>query len=62
MKERSESDNRVVMVSITKSGKEFVRRMPVGGIQLLRKRLKELSAGELEEIQEVLEKLNLLMD
>ena len=62
VKDRTESDNRVVMVSITEAGKKLVQRMPVGGIQLLRKRLKELDTEELEEIHNVVQKLNLFME
>ncbi len=62
VKDRTESDNRIVMVSITEAGKKLVQRMPVGGIQLLRKRLKELDTEELEEIHNVVQKLNLFME
>jgi len=62
VKDRAENDNRVVTASITETGKKLVQRMPAGGIQLLRERLKELDVSELEKIIKIVEKLNLLME
>jgi DNA-binding MarR family transcriptional regulator len=60
-KSRSETDNRVVTVDLSPEGRTLVERMPDGGILLLRRRLKTISAKELETINNVIEKLNRLM-
>jgi DNA-binding MarR family transcriptional regulator len=59
---RSEEDNRVVLVSLTSSGRELAQGAPLGGIPLLRERLKALSPerlalihGALTEIKHMLE-------
>jgi DNA-binding MarR family transcriptional regulator len=61
-KVRSEQDNRVVTVAITKEGRELVNRLPPAGIILLRGRLKQLDPKELKAINKAVEKLNKLME
>jgi DNA-binding MarR family transcriptional regulator len=51
---RSEEDNRVVLVSLTPSGREFAQSAPLGGIPLLRERLKALPPERLALIHEAL--------
>jgi DNA-binding MarR family transcriptional regulator len=51
---RSEEDNRVVLVSLTPSGREFARSAPLGGMPLLRERLKALPPERLALIHEAL--------
>jgi DNA-binding MarR family transcriptional regulator len=54
---RSEKDNRVVLVSLTPAGREFAQGAPLGGIPLLRERLKALPAERLALIDEALAKI-----
>jgi DNA-binding MarR family transcriptional regulator len=51
---RSEADNRVVVVEITQSGREFAENAPLGGIPLLRERLKALAPERLKIIDQAL--------
>ena len=54
---RSEEDNRVVLVSLTPAGREFAQSAPLGGIPLLRERLKALPAERLALIDQALAKI-----
>ena len=47
---RSEVDNRVVIVDLTAEGRDFAHRAPLGGISLLRERLRTLPAARLSVI------------
>ena len=51
---RSGADNRVVIVEITQSGREYAENAPLGGIPLLRERLKEMAPERLEIIDQAL--------
>jgi DNA-binding MarR family transcriptional regulator len=51
---RSKEDNRVVLVSLTPYGREFAQSAPVGGIPLLRERLKALPLERVALIHKVL--------
>ena len=51
---RSKDDHRVVLVSLTPAGREFAQSAPVGGIPLLRERLKALPPERLSLIHEAL--------
>ena len=59
---RSESDHRVVLVELTEAGREFARSAPLGGIPLLRERLRELPADRLERMNATLTELNDLLE
>lgn len=57
LKVRSQEDSRVVLVSLTENGRRLVERVPLGGIPLLRKRLKDLPRGKLLEYTACFEEL-----
>ena len=48
---RSEADHRVVLVDLTGQGREFAQRAPLGGIPLLRERLRGLPAEQLSIVR-----------
>jgi DNA-binding MarR family transcriptional regulator len=58
---RSEKDHRVVLVSLTPSGREFAQSAPLGGIPLLREQLKALSPERLAQIKETLSEIERLL-
>jgi DNA-binding MarR family transcriptional regulator len=58
---RSEEDNRVVLVSLTPSGREFAQSAPLGGIPLLRERLKALPPERLALINQTLIEIRQLL-
>jgi DNA-binding MarR family transcriptional regulator len=58
---RSEEDNRVVLVSLTSAGREFAQSAPLGGIPLLRERLKTLPLERLALINETLIEIKRLL-
>ncbi len=47
---RSQVDNRVVIVSLTPAGREIAQQTPLGGVPLLRERLKTLPVERLARI------------
>jgi DNA-binding MarR family transcriptional regulator len=47
---RSQEDNRVVIVELTPAGRELAQKKPLGGIPLLRERLRTLPPERLERI------------
>jgi DNA-binding MarR family transcriptional regulator len=59
---RSEVDHRVVLVALTGAGRDFAQSAPLGGMPLLRERLKTLPAEQLERINDVLTDLNRLLE
>lgn len=59
---RSESDNRVVIVSLTAVGQQIAEQAPFGGLPLLRRRLSRLTEDRLGEIDSVLAELMQLME
>jgi len=59
---RSDEDNRVVIVSLTGSGRIVAEQAPFGGLPLLRRRLSGLSEARLQEINAVLVELMQLME
>lgn len=59
---RSKADNRVVVVDLTPTGREFAENAPLGGIPLLREKLKELPEEQLSVINEVLNDLLQLLE
>jgi DNA-binding MarR family transcriptional regulator len=58
---RSQSDNRVVLVSLTVEGHALVERTPLGGLPLLRRELQNLPEERLAEMMGVLEEIQHLM-
>ena len=56
-RKRSIEDNRVVRVSLTKEGAEFASHAPLGGVPLLREKLKGLPQAELRRIRSAVERL-----
>ncbi|HUX22869.1 MAG TPA: MarR family transcriptional regulator [Spirochaetia bacterium] len=58
---RSRSDNRVVEVALTDAGQIVAVSNEVGGIPLLRERLKSLTPEELHAVQETFDRLNSLL-
>jgi DNA-binding MarR family transcriptional regulator len=58
---RSLVDNRIVEVALTESGRALAETTELGGIPLLRERLKRLSAEELEDVAGTFKKLNALL-
>ena len=58
---RSQTDNRVVLVSLTPEGHDLVNKTPLGGLPLLRRELQTLPADRLLEMYSVLEEIQLLM-
>ena len=59
---RSEADNRVVVVELTQTGRAFAQRAPLGGIPLLRKRLREMTPERLSTIDQALTDLLSILD
>jgi DNA-binding MarR family transcriptional regulator len=58
---RSEHDQRVVHVRLTNAGRDFALRAPLGGIPLLRERLRTLPPDELVAIRATFVQLNRLL-
>ena len=59
---RSEEDNRVVLADLTEAGREFAQNAPLGGIPLLRERLKTLPQPRLAVISDALTDLVELLE
>ncbi len=59
---RCKSDNRVVIVDLTPSGREVAQATPMGGIPLLREKLKTLSQEQLTVINTALDEMLTLME
>jgi MarR family 2-MHQ and catechol resistance regulon transcriptional repressor len=59
---RCKRDNRVVFVDLTSLGREIAERAPLGGIPLLREKLKTLSSERLAVVDEALEQILTLME
>jgi DNA-binding MarR family transcriptional regulator len=59
---RSQADQRVVLVDLTESGRAFALNAPLGGIPLLRERLRALSPERLSVINEALTDLVQLLE
>lgn len=51
---RSTTDSRVVLVEVTPAGEKLVQEVPLGGVALLRVRLRELPAERLRAINQAL--------
>jgi DNA-binding MarR family transcriptional regulator len=59
---RSDADNRVVLVDLTSAGRDLAQSAPLGGIPLLRERLKHLPPERLSVIDEALTDLLGILD
>ena len=59
---RSQRDNRVVIVELTPTGREIAERTPLGGLPLLRRRLKTLPKDRLSRINEALTEIMQLLE
>lgn len=59
---RSVEDNRVVLVSLTPSGRESAQNAPLGGIPLLRERLKALPPERLAMIHKALAEIKQILE
>ena len=59
---RSDTDNRVVTVTVTDTGLEVVEGITLGGIPLLRERLRSLPLGKLGLISEALDEIMRLLE
>lgn len=59
---RSQADNRVVIVELTPAGRDIAERTPLGGLPLLRRRLRMLSEERLVQINDVLAEIMKLME
>ena len=59
---RSPADNRMVIVELTAHGRDVAQNTPLGGLPLLRRRLRALSQERLVEIDDVLSEIMRLMD
>ena len=59
---RSQTDNRSVVVSLTALGRKTARAMALGGIPLLRERLKTLSPDRLVRINDALGDIKQLLE
>ncbi len=61
-RERSREDNRVTMVALTPRGEALVAQAPLGGIDLLRHRLRSEPPKQVAALARALEYLGRLMD
>jgi DNA-binding MarR family transcriptional regulator len=61
-RQRSDVDNRVVIVELTPAGRAFVQKTPLGGISLLRQRIRTLSPEKLSLIDEGMTEILTLLE
>ena len=59
---RSDTDNRVVTVTVTDAGRETVEGITLGGIPLLRERLRKLPSDKLSLVSEALDEIMRLLE
>jgi len=59
---RSDVDNRVVIVDLTSSGRDLVQKTPLGGVSLLRERLRTLPQERLSVINEAMTEILTLLE
>jgi DNA-binding MarR family transcriptional regulator len=59
---RSATDNRSVMVTLTPTGKKLARTLPVGGMPLLREKLKTLPPDRLARIYDAMQDIQTLLE
>jgi DNA-binding MarR family transcriptional regulator len=58
---RSQTDNRVVLLTLTDAGRALLTNTPLGGLPLLRRKLQALPAGRLDEMLVVLADIQEMM-
>ena len=58
---RSQSDNRVVLVTLTDAGRALLTNVPLGGLPLLRRELQALPTERLDEMLGVLADIQTMM-
>jgi MarR family transcriptional regulator, organic hydroperoxide resistance regulator len=59
---RSRADNRAVLVELTAAGRAAAQKLPLGGIPLLREKLKALPSKRLAAVNEALAELQKLLE
>jgi DNA-binding MarR family transcriptional regulator len=59
---RSREDNRVVIVELTRSGRDTAEHTPLGGLPLLRHQLRQLPPERLDQIDRALAEIMTLME
>lgn len=59
---RSQTDNRAVLVTLTPQGHKAARTLPLGGIPMLRERLKTLEPAQLARIHDALGEIQQLLE
>ena len=59
---RSRTDNRVVIVDLTPAGRDLLERTPLGGISMLRKRLRDVPQEKLLVINEAMTEILTLLE
>lgn len=59
---RSPVDNRVVVVTLTPAGRDVAQKTPLGGIPLLRERLKNLPPEQLSRVNAVMTEIKDLLE
>ena len=59
---RSQSDNRSVMVTLTAAGRKLARSLTLGGMPLLREKLKTLSPDQLSRLYDALGDIEQLLE
>lgn len=62
LRARSRKDNRVVVVELTPAGQDVAERTPLGGLPLLRHRLRTLPTDKLQRLNEALIEIMQLME
>lgn len=59
---RSTEDNRVVLVALTEKGRQFAAEAPLGGLPLLRRKLKTLPPEQIEPLEDAMNMLIALLE
>ena len=59
---RSTEDNRVVLVELTEQGRQFADDAPLGGLPLLRRKLKTLPTEQIETLEQAMNLLTNLLE
>jgi len=59
---RSRTDNRVVIVELTPAGRDLLQRTPLGGVSMLRKRLRDVPQERLLVINEAMTEILTLLE
>ncbi len=62
LRTRSQADNRSVMVTLTPAGRKLARSVQVGGMPLLREKLKSLPPDHLKRIHDAMSEIQELLE